>query len=233
MKIILLYGLRRSGNHFLISTILQQFQTWVHINDVGLSYDDYIIYKNTPKTLGRIDREYTGFKGVDCVLISMEDKQIEYEELAKFSTEEDVHSIMLLRNPYNNAASLWQMTRKCPEYTSNCISLWKIYASQYLSDTPIHLKVLYDKFATDENYVTECLSRLGIQNTTIDNTITHPFQRSSFKDETLSKKCYGGLADCNFKNDPAFLELFDNETIQDIDKLWNQVLIIQNPQPSS
>ena len=233
MKTILLYGLRRSGNHFLTSMILQQFQKWVHINDVRLSYDEYLKYKNIPKTLGRIDRNYTGFDGVDCVLISMEDKQIDYDELLKFSSEEDVHSIMLLRNPYNNAASVWQMTRKRQGYTNNTISLWKIYAKQYLSNIPINLKVLYDKLATDETYVTECLSKLGIHNTIIDTSITQPFQRSSFKDETLSKKCYGGLADCNFKDEPAFLELFDNETIQDIDKLWNEVLFIQNQQPSS
>jgi hypothetical protein len=229
MKTILLYGQRRSGNHFLISIILQQFQRWVHINDVKLSYKEYITYKNTTTTLGRIDRRYTGFNGVDCVLISMEDKEIDYNELAKFSSEDDVHSIMLLRNPYNMAASIWEYSRKNLSITSKSISLWKIYANQYISDIQINLKVLYDKLVVDQNYVSECLFNLGIKNTTIDNTITQPYQKSSFKDTTLSKKTYGGLADCNFKDDSTFLELFDNENIQYIDKLWNQVLITQTP----
>ena len=46
MKTIILYGLRRSGNHFLISTILQQFSNYVHMNNMNLSYNNYIKYRN-------------------------------------------------------------------------------------------------------------------------------------------------------------------------------------------
>ena len=49
MKTIIVYGLRRSGNHFLISIILQQFSNYVHINNTDLSYDKYVKYKNIKK----------------------------------------------------------------------------------------------------------------------------------------------------------------------------------------
>ena len=54
MKTIILYGLRRSGNHFLISTILQQFSNYVHINDTDLSYNKYIDIKILKKIKKRL-----------------------------------------------------------------------------------------------------------------------------------------------------------------------------------
>jgi hypothetical protein len=85
MKTIILYGLRRSGNHFLISTLLQQFSNYVHINDLSsLSYDNYIKWKNIEKTKECIDNVWTGFKDVECVVISLENKTINNNELDNF-----------------------------------------------------------------------------------------------------------------------------------------------------
>ena len=82
MKTILLFGLRRSGNHFIISTILQQFDLSVHINDVNLSYDKYSEFKNINITSKRANN-YIGFKNADCVIISMENKIIDFKEYQK------------------------------------------------------------------------------------------------------------------------------------------------------
>lgn len=49
MKTILLFGLKKSGNHFIISTILQQYSNYVHINNTVLSYEKYIKFKNIEK----------------------------------------------------------------------------------------------------------------------------------------------------------------------------------------
>ena len=72
MKTIILYGLRRSGNHYLISTIMQQFNNVIHINDVDLRFDTYNHFKNIKISKRRIDNEWTGFKDAECVIISME-----------------------------------------------------------------------------------------------------------------------------------------------------------------
>ena len=76
MKTIIIYGLRRSGNHYLISTILQQFTNYVHINDTILSYEKYNTYKEIEKTVNQIDNDWTGFKDVECVIISIENQLI-------------------------------------------------------------------------------------------------------------------------------------------------------------
>jgi len=43
MIIILFFGIRRSGNHFVISQIINNFKNIVHMNDVKLSYEEYNI----------------------------------------------------------------------------------------------------------------------------------------------------------------------------------------------
>ena len=107
MKTIIIFGLRRSGNHFLISTILQQYSNYVHINNVdNLSYDKYIQYKNIKKDRIRIDHKWTGFKEVDCVVISMENKKIDFDVLDQFNTLNNCYSIILLRCPYSNFSSV-------------------------------------------------------------------------------------------------------------------------------
>jgi hypothetical protein len=59
MKTIIVYGLRRSGNHFLISSILQQFTNYVHLNDINISFNEYIKYKNITKDKETVDRKYS------------------------------------------------------------------------------------------------------------------------------------------------------------------------------
>ena len=69
----------------LISTILQQFSNYVHINDTDLSYNKYIKYKNIKKNKETIDNKWSGFKDVECVVISIENKILDSNEIDKFS----------------------------------------------------------------------------------------------------------------------------------------------------
>ena len=91
MKTIILYGLKRSGNHFLISTILQQFSNCVHINNVKLSYDKYIEWKNIEKTKERIDQAYKRIKELFLLINvwtrGVKETNSEYVEIKKRKQE--------------------------------------------------------------------------------------------------------------------------------------------------
>ena len=112
MKTIIIYGLRRSGNHYLISTILQQFTNYVHINDTILSYEKYNTYKEIEKTVNQIDNDWTGFKDVECVIISIENQLINNYELQLFNHIYDIHIMMLIRCPYSHFSSVWKVYNK-------------------------------------------------------------------------------------------------------------------------
>ena len=144
MKTIIIYGLRRSGNHYLISTILQQFTNYVHINDTVLSYDKYQKYKDIEKTVTHIDKDWTGFKNVECVIISIENQLINNYDIDKFHNIPNSYTLMLLRCPYSHFSSIWKVYDKDKPLLIHLIKLWKLYAEEFKNPTSKHIiKVIY------------------------------------------------------------------------------------------
>ena len=221
MKTIILYGLKRSGNHFFISNILQQFSNYVHINDVNLSYDNYIKYKNIEKDKDQIDCNWTGFKDVECVVISIENKVIDNHEISKFKNIDHCYKFMLLRCPYSNFSSIWKVSKKNVPLLKSMVVLWIIYAEYFINRKDI-IKVLYDKYSTNKNYKINMLKNIGIDKINIDEYINIKHQQSSFEKKEKSRQVYNTLQNCNFKNDKHFINLVKNEKIKN---LWD---IIKN-----
>tara|TARA_Y100000389_G_scaffold202684_1_gene248745 strand:+ start:1575 stop:2270 length:696 start_codon:yes stop_codon:yes gene_type:complete len=221
MKTIILYGLRRSGNHFLISLILQQFSNYVHLNDICLSYDNYIKWKNINKTKERIDCGWTGFKDVECVVISLENKTID-KELDKFRKIENCNVLFLLRSPYCHFSSVWRVYNKNESKLLEIIKLWKIYAKHFIQNDEF-IKVLYDELSTDDNYIVNLLKKLDIYNIkSIDKSKYIRFQKSSFgSNSAQQKQVYKTLENCVFKNDVNFIKLLKDK--KEIDNLWDLV----------
>lgn len=225
MKTIILYGLRRSGNHFIISTILQQFTNYVHINDVkSLSYDKYIKYSKIKKDKERIDNYWTGFKNVECVVISLENQIMNSDELIKFQSLDDCHFMILLRSPYNHFASVWQVYNKDKMKLLEIINLWKIYATSFIDKNVQCIKVFYDKYCVDDSYMIEILKKMHIDNIKIDCAKTIKWQKSSFKNEEHKKQVYGTLDNCIFKNDEIFISMINDNEIDDMYNMINEYL---------
>tara|TARA_B110000208_G_scaffold121309_1_gene148125 strand:- start:7091 stop:7771 length:681 start_codon:yes stop_codon:yes gene_type:complete len=219
MKTIILYGLRRSGNHFFISTILQQFKNSVHLNDVFLSYTEYCRYKMIDKTKERNDHEYIGFKDTECVIISLENKMIDEAELDKFIEVDDCHIFILLRSPYCHFSSVWSVYNKNEEKLLEMIKLWKIYAERFIHDS-ISTKVLYDEFTVNEHYRKRILNSIEIKDLDIklDHYIT--YQVSSFTNKDNQKQVYKNINECIYKDDKRFIELVKDDEIV---KLWDSI----------
>lgn len=226
MKTIILYGLRRSGNHFLISNMLQYFRNTVHINNcLEFSFDNYIKYKNIDTTTNRSDRVFTGFKNADCVVVSMENKAIDASELEKFKNTKDCHFLLLLRNPYNNLSSAWKqyMLNKNPkqvkpEELEEIHSLWIDYANQYLKGSMVN--VLYDSFVESEDYRNQIMTSLEIPTKKINLNNKIKWQGSSYVDNAKKQKTWGNLEDSNYGDDPEFAKLFES---YEHEELWNKI----------
>ena len=220
MKTIILYGLRRSGNHFLISTILQQFSNYVHINDANLSYNNYNKYKNTKKNRERSDRNWIGFKDVECVVISLENKKIDSNEIDKFKKISNCYFLILIRCPYSHFSSVWKVYNKNKGQLQTIIKLWKMYAKYFINNNNNNefIKIIYDEFSSNESYMVNIMQKLCIDNINIDKDKQIPFQRSSFGSDS-EKKCqiYTTLESCIYKDDSAFLKLVKDK---EINNLW-------------
>ena len=219
MKTIIVYGLRRSGNHFLISIILQQFSNYVHINDTNLSYDKYVEYKNIEKKKERNDKRWIGFKDVECVVISLEDKTINNNELDKFRKIDNCYFLILLRSPYCHFSSIWNAYNKNESRLLEYIKLWKIYTEYFIHNNGF-IKVLYDELSSKENYKINLLKKIGINNINKNEYKKIMWQKSSFINSTHKQLVYKTLENCIFKDDTKFLQLVKDK---EIDNLWNLV----------
>ena len=219
MKTIILYGLKRSGNHFLISMILQQFSNYVHLNDTCLSYKNYIKWKNIEKDKERVDCGWTGFKDVECLLISIENqKKINNNELDNFRKIDDCNFLVLLRCPYCHFSSVWEVYDKNESMLLEIIKLWKIYAKHFTNNNEF-IKVLYDELSTNENYIANLLKKLNIDIKKINKNKYIRWQRSSFNSNSVNKQqVYKTLKNCVFKDDKIFLKLVKDK---EIENLWN------------
>jgi len=223
MKTIILYGLRRSGNHFLISTILQQFSNYVHMNNVSLSYDEYIKNKNIKKNKERCDGKWTGFKDVECVIISLENKTIDNNVIDNFKKIDNCYFLLLLRCPYSHFSSVWKVYNQNTNSLIEIIELWKIYAKYFIDNNNKFIKVLYDKFCCSEDYMYNIIEKLDIDNIkNIDVNKYIRFQESSFRSNSSEKKkqLYKTLENCVYHNDEQFLKLVNNKEIHD---LWELI----------
>ena len=221
MKTIIIYGLRRSGNHYLISTILQQFTNYVHINDTILSYEKYNTYKEIEKTVNQIDNDWTGFKDVDCVIISIENQLINNYELQLFNHIYDIHIMMLIRCPYSHFSSVWKVYNKDKTMLTYLIKLWKLYAEEFNNHESKHIiKVVYDEYVVNDRYIINTLQKLGINNININNDIEIPYQKSSFKTNEKQRQVYRTINNCNYKNDINFIKLIKEK---DIATMWKSI----------
>ena len=86
MKIIFLFTLRRSGNHYLITELLKNVKNFVAINDVlNFTFENFIKYSKIEITERIVSNKWTGFKDADVVLISFEDRELLYDPKKEYN----------------------------------------------------------------------------------------------------------------------------------------------------
>lgn len=214
MKVVVLFGLRRSGNHFVISKILQQFKNYVHMNNVNqFSYDNFIKFKEIPITQKYSNHNWSGFKNCELVCISCENLSIDTNELKKIKTNNvDLNVFLLIRCPFDHFSSVWKVYNKNIKQITDIMMLWKNYADIFLDKSNDHLfcKIVYDKFSTDSTYMHKCLQNISNM-LVFDEKLTIPHQTSSYTDKEKQRKVFSSIKTCNFSHDLQFTKLFDDE----------------------
>lgn len=152
MVLIIFNGIKRSGNHGIINLMIKSNPNSVHINDVEYDLEKINKYKNIAITDRVVDRKYTGFKDSFLTIISIEDN---------FTKSSLGKTVYLVRNPYNNLASLYCTTGKSFEKMIYYKKLWKSMVN-YIKDNNKYY-ILYDKFYRNEDYRKNVFKKLGIR----------------------------------------------------------------------
>ena len=165
-----------------------------------------------------------GFKGAPCVVISVENKNIDFNLLTRFNKLDDCHSIILLRCPYSHFSSVWRVYNKTEDKLKEIVELWKIYSKIFISNGKL-IKVLYDKYATDDGYIIDILKKVGVIINEVNKNVQIKWQESSFEDKNKQRKTYDTLQTCIFHKDQGFINLVKDEEIQNS---WECILNLYN-----
>jgi len=184
-----------------------------------LSYKKYIKYRKIRMTQSRSDREYTGFKDAECVIISMENKDIDNRELNMFGKLDDCYPVMLIRCPYDHLSSVWKVYEMDTKRTKEILDLWEKYAETFIKDDKL-IKVVYDELCSNKKYLLGILEKIGIKNPVYDQEKKIIWQDSSFEDKKHARKIYNTLETCNYARDPRFTRMFEKRNHYN---LWNTI----------
>jgi len=220
VKTIILYGCKRSGNHGLINLFIKSDKNYVHINDTILSYDQYNKAKLIDISKRDIDRRYTGLKGANLVILSMENQLPDYAEMKKFENMSDIFRLILLRNPYNTFASIWKFFDKSTYSLNGAIYWWFQYSKIFLNeseDDASLIKVIYDKFYSDSEYRIDIFNQCGIDFGEVEGYIDGftKYGVSSFEDKKLQRSRNYTLESNPYNDDREFMKMVSHQVIFD------------------
>lgn len=239
-KDIRVVGMRRTGNHALLSWIeKQQTGSTFHLNNVAAGTHPYR-YKSD--NLRRYHPEYLKMAEVyrrqskgdfvprDCLLFSYEDWSLAQITRPAFERNRTLYlgksaqsfDVLILRDPFNLFAS-----RLKQDYTAtkskklSMVEMWLEYAkefvgeSQYLSQNSIFIN--YNRWFSDKAYRRDLADQLGLTFSDAGLTSVPTFGGGSSFDGTALSGQARQMDVTNrwqtFENDEAFRELFQNSDV--------------------
>jgi len=213
-------GMRRSGNHAIISWILSNFTGDVcHYNNIliekdGLFVEDEQIFSKTYNS-----------SGLSCKLYSYEDYS--FDKVLPYLNQSD-NKVLVLRDPFNVFASRIKRARKIDDIadifgvltTRTVLETWKQHAKEFLGRTQ-HLgknliKINFNKWWESIDYRKENADCFGDTNS-VEIPSLSKFSNGSSFDGEFYKHNPTEMDLMNrwkeFENDEEFITLFDSETI--------------------
>ena len=240
------FGLRRSGTHFLISWLISAFDK-EEVYYFDNSYNPKRIFgtrTSWKKGVAKNDRRMSIFadKLVEmkmyapkfnvcdkkCILQAYEDKDLSIIETIDkqiIGKSKRRFNIMILRDPYNWIASRLRFLKRYPRCRALVIntkktSLWKQYAKEFLGETDTlkdKIVINYDRFCLDESYRSEIAVMLGIVPKIDGNTVLGFGNGSSFIQKKTEKNREAyNKRYLQFKNNYKFMSLISDDELREL-----------------
>lgn len=248
-KAMRVVGLRRSGNHAIITWIRRHYDEYVwHLNNVRVKQNPYrILNQHYPKD--KFEQEAKGnFSQKSCLIYSYENSALENVTDLSFERKHDYYlgkskcryDLLILRDPFNMIASMYagiQKSEGAIKYmrirsTPKTISeLWLDYAKEFLGETS-YLKnnkviVSYNKWCLDQDYRKQISEQLGLEFSDAGfNVVKKTGGGSSFEGIELDGQA-SKMDVMNrwqrFVNDPEYRKFFNQEIYDYSEKIFGHI----------
>ncbi len=243
-KEIRVAGLRRTGNHAILTWIQEQQKlmgTVLHLNNLKVDENPYR-YKCQnlsyyfPEHKWAIEQYKSQGRGHfiprDCLIYSYEDYPLECIFSKRFECKHDLYlgktqqkyDLLIIRDPFNLLASrLKNNFLPVKSKKHSFIDLWLDYAREYLGETNYlkHNKICvnYNLWTKDRNYRQNLAHKLNIDFSDAGIDLVHSCGGgSSFEGKNLdgqaSKMDVTGRWK-HFVNDPVYLEMINHQKLLD------------------
>ena len=238
MKLIILIGLKRSGNHGITNLILKNQKNYLHLNDLtDFTYENFQNFSKKQSNIQTMDQKWCGFKNKDLLLISLENIELNamVNKICNFKEKKNI--ILLIRNPFNNLASAYKyfIEKKIGNglfLLQQMKILWKQYCQFILKNQSFYhwsastsstsTCILYDKFYSNLEYRKQIFKELEIEYKEEHLNEITGYGRSFFdlnakntdKQDIFNRWKY-------FKDDKYFIQYVLNDS--ELLRLWNSV----------
>jgi hypothetical protein len=170
MKVVQLYGLRRSGTHAVINWLRYNFSTQEETIRVGF-------LNNLIELREKFQPSYEwSLENCDVLLTTYEDTNLKIDLVGV-----DSHKIVLIRDIYNLAASRLKRGSDDMKIDENFVDLWLQYSS-----SPNLFK--YEDFLLNKDKRDELCERLGVENLDYTDGVMLYGRGSSFVGVKLDTK---------------------------------------------
>ena len=185
-KEIRVVGLRRSGNHGIITWIKRHYNNDVwHLNNVSPQTNPYRhLYQHYPRE--KLKKEAKGiFSKKECLIYNYESYTLESITNSTVEKNHDLYlgksqtkyDLLILRDPYNMFASIrkGQIKKKKdflylnthPNNQKSIPELWLDYAKEFLGETNYlkqnRVMVNYNQWVSDQDYRRKISEKLGLE----------------------------------------------------------------------
>ena len=184
-KEIRVVGLRRSGNHAIITWIRRHYPEYIyHLNNIPVKQNPYrFLAEHFPKD--NLKQEAKGnFTHKNCLIYSYENGALENIADPIFEAKHDIYlgksrtrtDVLILRDPFNMFASMLaggEKTNSKLRYMrirkseKNISQLWLDYAKEFLGETSYlknnKLVINYNKWCLEENYRKQISKQLNLE----------------------------------------------------------------------
>ncbi len=223
---ILLLGIHRSGNHGVINWLIGNLSGKItHIN--ALHHDNLLpefFFSNSNEKvdsdetiikdgINYSEREWINFHDSDWLIISMESVRISRmkKQIETFVNQTQCKSILLLRDPLNNAASMFKirMSRghdfnSTKSSVGSVLTCWNEHASEMVNEKKLwSSKILFNLWNKDRKFRDEIMADLNLENTDINFGKISGHGKSSFDQK---------VKDARLLNlDGRYLEMMGND----------------------
>lgn len=183
-KEIRIVGLKRSGNHGIITWIRRHYNERVwHLNDVSPNRNPYRnLYEHYSKK--DLKQEAQGsFSQKECLIYNHENYTLESLTNSLLEKKHDLYlgkshtryDLLILRDPYNTFASIlkgqindnnFSYVHTLPQNHKSITQLWLDYAKEFLGETNYlkynRVMVNYNQWISDQNYRKNISKKLGL-----------------------------------------------------------------------